>query len=107
DTSIKRVVKLNLADLQVFDSRLDKKRKYLLNYPGSGEDIVDYFDDCDFFVTTTKNNGVKLFYHNNAPDAVRQLTHKDYSVSTAYVQRHFDKLAASFGGTNANAQVEI
>ncbi|MNU19631.1 hypothetical protein D3C71_78630 [compost metagenome] len=88
DASVKRVVDYTVGDLENFESILDLKRKYLLHYPGPAEEIIDYQDDLDLFLikrgTGTTYQGV--YFHRNAGDTVRMVTHKDYAVPTAYVQ---------------------
>lgn len=88
DASVKRVVEFQVADLEAFDSILDLKRKYLLHYPGPGESIIDYQDDLDLYLVK-KGAGTTyagVYFHRNAGDTVRMVTHKDYAIPTAYVQ---------------------
>lgn len=85
DTTVKEVVDLPVNALSTFDSELDLKRKYLLHPPGKGE-IIEYRDDVDMFLidkTGQGHNGV--FLHKNQEDALRMVTHRDYSVPVAYL----------------------
>src|SRR6202012_4271130 len=75
-----------------FDSILDLKRKYLLHYTGAqaGDVSIDYCDDCDLYLVkpspTDPNNPFSvILFHKNQPDAMRQITHRDYSVAIPYV----------------------
>lgn len=86
DSSIYRIVDFDVNSLGSFVSTMDAKHKYLLHYPGNNT-TIDYHDDIDFFVynplPNDRHQGV--FYHRNKGDAVRMLTHKDYSIVVPYV----------------------
>jgi hypothetical protein len=91
DSSIYKVVEFNISDLQtlVFTSSLDSKLKYLLHYPGTSDDQIDYQDDIDAFLylpgSDPQGRWKGLFYIRNAVDAMRMVTHRDYAIPTAYV----------------------
>ena len=84
DPSIKKVVDFTIAELSAFESSLDQERKFILHYPGNNGDIIDYFDDIDLFLYKQKNNNKSMgvYYHHNEGTWLRQLTHKDYSISS-------------------------
>lgn len=92
DSSVSMTVDLPLANLPYFTSTLDKKQKYLLHYPGNGSMIIDYFDDIDLFLIKPEQNGqyAGLYYHYNAEDAIRMVTHKDYAVPVPYVHAYLN-----------------
>lgn len=102
DGSIKRVVDFNIADLKEFISDLDQVHKYLLHYPGV-TDIIDYHDDCDFYVYKPglPNRFKGVYYHKNNENAVRMVTHKDYSVPVQYLASYVQELAALGGDVDA------
>lgn len=87
DASVKEVLELKVKDLNSFDSIRDNKGKYLLPRPGIGT-TIDYWDDTDLFVLNytlaAAYNGV--YYHTNQRDAIRMVTHRDYSIPTAYLR---------------------
>lgn len=90
DSSVKRVVEFPVEDLQTFTSVLDGKFKYLLHYPGLGDNIIDYLDDVDVYLINRNVPGPipafqGVYYHKNNIDAFRQVTHKDYSICVPYV----------------------
>ena len=89
DSSIKLVIDFKISELQTFASDLDEKVKYLLHYAGYGSGTIDYQDDIDVFVykPMPNNRHLGVYYHRNAPngDAMRMVTHKDYSVPVDYV----------------------
>ena len=88
DASVKRYIDFTVGDLEWFDSTLDLKRKYLLHYQGNGDGTIDYQDDLDLFLIK-KGQGTTyagVYFHRNAGDTVRMVTHKDYAVATPYVQ---------------------
>lgn len=87
DSSIYKVLTFTLSDLMSFNSDLDTKHKYLLHYPGTGDRGIDFQDDLDLFVVKPGAGALfsGVYYHRNQPDAVRMVTHKDYSIPVAYV----------------------
>lgn len=87
DASVKRIIKYDIAGLDVFESTLDQERKYLLHYNGAGPTTIDYFDDIDFYVVKNGQNGryKGALYHRNKEKAVRMLTHRDYSMPVSNV----------------------
>lgn len=95
DSTVKQVVELDIRDLQYFDSVLDQKAKYLLHYAQAqvrGE-MIDYRDDIDVYLVRKYDRGTVrayegVYYHKNADDAFRQLTHRDYSLTVPYVNAH-------------------
>jgi hypothetical protein len=89
DASIYKVVDFPVENLQFFTSTLDTKAKYLLHYAGLGDEMIDYQDDIDMFLITNPNSNGQfsgVYMHKNAGDTLRNITHKDYSVPTTYVQ---------------------
>lgn len=91
DSSIVKTVEFKINDLNVFDSTLDSKRKYLLHYSGADNQTIDYNDDIDVFLidksVTNKERGV--YYHRNAKDAFRNVTHRDYSICVSYLSDYY------------------
>lgn len=94
DSTIYKVVDFLVSDLLTFESVLDLKRKYLLHYAGADAGTIDFQDDIDVFVLRDKgsNRHNGLFYHKNAGDSLRNLTHRDYSIVVPYVVRYMSKL---------------
>lgn len=94
DSSIYKIVEFNISDLQqlVFTSTLDSELKYLLHYPGTSDNEIDYQDDIDAFLylpgSDPQGRWKGLFYIRNAVDAMRMVTHRDYAIPTAYVQAY-------------------
>lgn len=89
DQSIYAVKRFLIGELPVFESTLDSKRKYLLHYAGN-INRIDFQDDVDVYITqkvgsTQQFRGV--YYHKNDVAAMRQVTHKDYSIDVTYVKR--------------------
>lgn len=91
DGSVKAQYKLLINDLPVFDSTLDLKRKLLVHPPGRSN-VIDHFDDVDFYIEGLGANPQRLFYHRGTTDAIRQLTHRDYALVSPYVQRYGERL---------------
>lgn len=91
DASIYKIVDFPVVNLQFFTSTLDTKAKYLLHYAGLGDSMIDYEDDIDMFLISTPNSNGQfsgVYFNKNATagDTLRNVTHKDYSVPTTYVQ---------------------
>lgn len=86
DASVKEVLRYKLEDLDVFISSLDDKSKYLVPNIGYGE-TIDYHDDIDVFILEHKNDNEYdgVYYHHNQEDSIRNVTHRDFSIPTAYV----------------------
>lgn len=86
DASIKEVIEYNVTELITFNSQLDEKPKYLLSRAGLGEEI-DYKDDVEVHLLNYYKGAAYWgrYYHQNHQDCLRMLTHRDYSVPTAYV----------------------
>lgn len=87
DTSVYRVVDFPLKDLGVFTSILDNKQKYLLNPVQDDHDTIDFEDDIDLYLIEHRDGGryEGVYYHRNRKDAIRMVTHKDYSVPVTTV----------------------
>lgn len=89
DSTIYKKLSVKLTDLNTFDSILDEKTKYLITYSGNKTDLtVDFFDDIDFYIKRkrpdeSENKGA--YFHRNNVDAIRQLTHRDYSICVPYI----------------------
>ncbi len=91
DSSIKKVVTFRLNSLQSFTSTLDGEYKYLMAYPHSENDVIDFQDDIDFWVIHKQPSG-PLNYHGlylgrNTPQAIRMVTHREYSIKVYDVQQ--------------------
>lgn len=111
DATIYKVVDFPIVDLQFFTSTLDTKYKYLLHYAGLGDSMIDYQDDIDVFLISTPNDNGQfsgVFFPKNPStgDSLRNVTHKDYSIPTSYVQNL--ALAANLGNTeNLTIRLQI
>ena len=97
DASVRDIITLPLSDMKTFQSVLDQKLKYLLHYQGAGQASIDYQDDIDLYVLNQSQNAghLGLYYNKNNVDAMRNLTHRDYSIVAAYIKRYaetFEKL---------------
>ncbi|MBB5409314.1 hypothetical protein HDG34_003255 [Paraburkholderia sp. HC6.4b] len=105
DSSVYRVADFALTGLPVFNSTLDSKYKYLLHYNGRGRHTIDYEDDIDVWVIYTLPSGLTqgVFYHHNETDAIRNVTHRDYALPTAYVAGYL----SARGNWNSESNVTI
>ncbi|MCY1334681.1 hypothetical protein D9M68_20350 [compost metagenome] len=89
DASVERVEEFQVEDLPVFLSELDSKQKYLIHPSRDGSDLIRYRDDIDLFLMYKRTPFIHkgVFFHKNQEDAVRHVTHRDYSIPAAYVSR--------------------
>ncbi len=104
DSSIYRVRTFKVRDLPVFHSELDNKLKYLLHYSDpQSTDLIDYQDDIDVYIYRKTGDFIQgnnppvpirkgVLYHKNTKDAMRNLTHRDYSISVQYFNSLLGKL---------------
>lgn len=97
DSSVYRVLDFPIQNLDVFESILDIKRKYLLNSNEDNNDFIDFEDDIDLYLIRPGMDGRYdgVYYHRNQKDSIRMVTHKDYSVPvqriSAYQEAHVDR----------------
>jgi hypothetical protein len=89
DASVERVEEFQVEDLPVFLSELDSKQKYLIHPARDGSDLIRYRDDIDLFLMYKRTPFIHkgVFFHKNQEDAVRHVTHRDYSIPAVYVSR--------------------
>lgn len=87
DSSIYKVVDFPIAELPTFTSELDSNHKYLLHFADNANTGIDYCDDVDVFIHNAASGAASrgVFYSRNRVDAMRMVTHRDYSVPVAYV----------------------
>lgn len=104
DASVLKTIDISVSTLKTFNSFLDSKSKYLLHYPNDGVNAIEYWDDNDIYIVSKLNplKSLGVFYHNNAIDATRMVTHRDYSIVVAYAQSHINVLKVN---TNANVVI--
>jgi hypothetical protein len=86
DSTIRDVIDLPIDSLETFVSELDGKRKYLIHIPKALGEKIDYRDDIDFWLLDKEGDKFKgVYYHKNQEDAVRMVTHNDYSIPVSYL----------------------
>ena len=106
DPSIYKVVDFQINQLKTFDSEIDFKGKYLLHYSGGVGNKIDFHDDVDLFIIDG-NNQKGIYYHKNATDAIRMVTHRDYSIPVPYVASHLQKHAETIDNNNAYLRLHV
>ena len=106
DPSVKKVNKYKYTNLSAFYSSLDSKKKLIL-FPGNLNQprMYEYFDDCDFYIHNTRTKQ-SLYYHRNNINAVRQLTHQDFSIHSDYVNYLVNQLI-SIDTTKASTESDM
>ncbi len=104
DSSVKRVVTFTVNQLQTFLSTLDTKYKYLLSYAGNDESTIDYQDDIDIYIVKADGSRYQgVYYHRNATDSHRMVTHRDYSIVVDY----YTFIATALNNLVANGIADI
>lgn len=91
DGSIYAMEDMKVSDLFQFDSELDLKRKYLLHSSRAIKSNITYHDDIDVWLTHPTGNANRwhgIYFHRNQGDAIRQVTHVDYSISIPYMNSY-------------------
>lgn len=88
DSSVKRIVTYTVNTLKTFNSVLDNKYKYLLQYDDTDDQTIDYHDDMDVHVIQNLSSGRSkgIYYHRNSEDSHRMVTHRDYSIAVPYFE---------------------
>lgn len=105
DSTVKRVVNWQIKNLKSFQSKMDQKLKYILHYNKSTKvDQIEFFDDIDIYIhyKVPGGNDVGYYYHKNKADAMRMLTHRDYSLTGDYVTYVINQIANDLGIEGAN-----
>lgn len=104
DQSVVSRQNFDIQGLRTFDSVKDNKMKYLL-YRDKVRDTLEYQDDTEVYITqknTGLNTGLLLYRHQDY--AMRNVTDKDYSLHTTFVNNTAQALSQKVGG-NLNDKV--
>lgn len=98
DGSIKKRFTFPVRGLATFDSTLDMMRKYLLHPPKDDSSTsIAFIDDLEVFILANDAFGNAIKYVKLQPSQLRQLTHRDYSISVSAAVFQGDKLKAISG----------
>lgn len=99
DQSITGKEYYKIGDLRTFDSTLDNKLKYLL-FRDAVTDQMQYEDDNEIYISTSAGLVRKgLYYYEHKHYAVRNVTDKDYSLYTSFVNNQASRLSSIAGGS--------
>lgn len=100
EAAVKRMVTWTVKDLKNFNSTMDRKYKYILHYPKAEQvNQIDFDDDIDLYIQyrNPAGNTQGYYYLKNQRDAMRMLTHRDYSIVGDYVDFISRALAKDLG----------
>lgn len=93
DQSILSKEKFPIGSLRTFDSTKDNKLKYLL-FRDKIVDTIQYDDDNELYISTPDQLVTKgLFFYEHRDYAVRNVTDKDYSLYTSFVNNQATTLS--------------
>ena len=108
DSSISKVIDIPINEMQTFISTLDSKNKYLVHYSGA-DNKIEYLDDVDFFLIqpTSVGRHIGVYYHKNMVDAVRMVTHKDYSIVVPYLVGYLNSVSGWTDVTKLTLRLHI
>jgi len=100
DQSVISKEQYNINDLRTFNSILDNKLKYFLFRNINTTNSIQFYDDCDIYIST-KNELVTrgVFYYVHRDFAFRNVTDKDYSLYTSYINNLALSLSNKVGGS--------
>lgn len=99
DTGMKTMERYKINSLRTFISRMDEKMKYFL-YRNKTSDFILYEDDLEVYIVGKDKNKKDrgLYYYQNRDIALRNVTDRDYSLTTEYVNRQASILSELLGG---------
>ncbi len=108
DPSIKTQLTFPVSELHEYVSEVDSTNKYLVHNP-VGTDKIDYYDDIDIHVINNTSTGVYkgVYFHKNTASRVRNITHRDYSVSSNGVSATYTSFNPPINHTDAYLHVII
>lgn len=87
DASVLRTDLLEfVGSLGLFNSVMDSRRKYLLRLTGTINTIL-YQDDADVYLYHPATK-IAVYVHKNAPNTLRNITNRDYSLRQDVVQAY-------------------
>ena len=102
DQSILFKEKHKLSDLRTFESIKDNKLKYLL-FRDKQLDRIQYDDDIEIYVSTDNESLTRgLYFYDHKDYAVRNVTDKDYSLYTTFVNNQAIALSEMTTGSIAD-----
>lgn len=104
DQSVISRQSFDIPGLRTFDSVKDNKMKYLV-YRDKVRDVIEYQDDTEVYIAqknTGLDKGLLLYRHQDY--VMRNVTDKDYSLYTAFVNNTAQILSQKVGG-NLNDKV--
>ena len=84
DSSVDKYIDFDLGNMPTFQSILDNENKFLIHYNDPTVQSIQFYDDLDVFLIKEGGGNGRFLgstFHRNEGNWIRQLTHKDYSVS--------------------------
>lgn len=107
DQSILSKEKFPISSLRTFESTRDNKLKYLV-FRDKIVDTIQYDDDNEIYISTPNGLVTKgLFFYEHRDYAVRNVTDKDYSLYTSFVNNQAATLSTLTTGSVSDKVVVL
>ncbi len=112
DPSVKRVLTIPVSQLQVYESVLDNKNKYLLHDSLAENTTINYVDNIEIYIANpwSANRFQSVYYNRNAPDSHRMVTHRDYGIPVSYfvyLAAYFQTISSNLITDTANLNIQV
>lgn len=105
DQSILSKEKFPIATLRTFESTKDNRVKYLL-FRTKRSNRIQYDDDNEIYISTQNELVTKgVFFYSHRDYAIRNVTDKDYSLYTAFVNNQASRLSGLTTGSVQDKQI--
>lgn len=107
DPTIQYTYTHRIDSLRTFSSIKDNRLKYLI-FNNSISDVFYFHDDVEFYVTTsTLLNNTGVFFYKHKDYVVRNVTDKDYSITTSYINNTAELLNRLYAGGIDDKQIVL
>lgn len=106
DQSVISKETFRIGDLRTFESIKDDKLKYLI-FRDNLINKIQYYDDNDIYIVDDSNGVKGLYYYRHKSYAMRNVTDKDYSLYTQFVNNQASALTNIVGGNIQDKKIVL
>lgn len=97
-----------LNDLPVFTSSLDANRTKYLLLCDTMYDVIDFYDDVDFYLVSGNSSRFKGVYINRAhAENIRQVTHNAYAIDAELIRWYIRQHAFLSSATDVHILIQV